>query len=292
MVKKLIRNFLIVSLYFLGFSKIRNLIFRLQKKPVTRILAFHDIPDGVLSKFRAKLQFIKKEFKVIGIDDYFDGKNLSYRKINIAITFDDGYKTWINNVLPVLKELDIPATFFVSSGFVELSGHEETDFIRKGLKRRSKFIRGLSWEEVRNIKTDGFTIGGHTQNHVDLGRIRNELKDEILLDKMKIETEIGVTIDYFAFPFGGYRNVSTEAIEMVRNVGYRGSFTIIPGFNHANTDCYLLHRDCLDADMPDIVLRAWLYGTYDGIKSMSNMRHYIMSNMKRYIRELRRKFAV
>ena len=271
--KKLIRNFLIVSLYLTGFSKIRNFIFRLQKRSVTRILAFHDIPDNALLKFRAKLQFIKKKFNVISLNDYFDGKNLSYRKINVAITFDDGYKTWIKNALPTLKELDIPATFFISSGFVELSGHEEIDFIRKGLKRRSKFIRGLRWEEIGNIKADGFTIGGHTQNHVDFGRIRNgdELKDEILLDKMKIEAEIDATIDYFAFPFGGHRNVSTEAIEMVRNAGYRGSFTIIPGFNSANTNYYLLHRDCLDADMPDIVFRAWLYGNYDVVKLINNI---------------------
>jgi peptidoglycan/xylan/chitin deacetylase (PgdA/CDA1 family) len=56
----------------------------------------------------------------VSLDDFFSGR-LSAEKINVVITFDDGYKSWVTNVLPALKELELPATFFVSSGFVGLT---------------------------------------------------------------------------------------------------------------------------------------------------------------------------
>ena len=91
-------------MYYLGFSGIRNLIYRLLKIPVARILAFHDVPVNKVANFRAELEILKKKTNVISLDDFFVGR-MSWKKLNVAITFDDGYRSWSDYVSPVLKDL-------------------------------------------------------------------------------------------------------------------------------------------------------------------------------------------
>lgn len=83
---------------------------------------FLQIPDLVVSKnnFERQMEFVKKEFNVLPLDVIIDhlkkGKALSCH--DIAITFDDGY---IDNYLyayPILKKYGIPATIFVTTGYI------------------------------------------------------------------------------------------------------------------------------------------------------------------------------
>ena len=64
--------------------------------------------------FRAHMQFLKKNFPVVRFDD--DWSNI--RKPAVAITFDDGYADNVLEALPILEEVRIPATFFVSTGAI------------------------------------------------------------------------------------------------------------------------------------------------------------------------------
>jgi peptidoglycan/xylan/chitin deacetylase (PgdA/CDA1 family) len=47
----------------------------------------------------------------------------SIRPGTVALTFDDGYADAVDAALPLLEKFDVPATFFVTSGFVDR--HEE-----------------------------------------------------------------------------------------------------------------------------------------------------------------------
>jgi peptidoglycan/xylan/chitin deacetylase (PgdA/CDA1 family) len=52
-----------------------------------------------------------KEFaNIVSLDDILAGR-MSLRKINVAITFDDGYRGWLDNVCPVLRDIGLSATF-------------------------------------------------------------------------------------------------------------------------------------------------------------------------------------
>lgn len=73
-----------------------------------------------LSNFRLFISFLVKRFYVMplktlilkGIEGSLDGNA-------VAITFDDGYKNNIKIALPVLEEFQVPATFFISTGFLD-----------------------------------------------------------------------------------------------------------------------------------------------------------------------------
>ncbi len=101
-----------------------------------RILAYHRILDVADTEafdfdlelisadaagFRAQLSVLKRRFVPMRLGDIIDalrsGKRLP--KNAVAVTFDDGYEDNYRVAFPILRELDVPATFFVSTGHID-----------------------------------------------------------------------------------------------------------------------------------------------------------------------------
>ena len=64
--------------------------------------------------FRAHMRYLKDNFPIIRFEDDW-GKT---PKPAVVITFDDGYADNALEALPIIEELEIPATFFVSTGTI------------------------------------------------------------------------------------------------------------------------------------------------------------------------------
>jgi len=261
----------VLLLYCFGYSRIRNLVLRLQRKPITRFVTFHDILPEAVNCFKANLHFLKRSTNVVSLDDFFLGR-LSAEKINVVITFDDGFKSWVTHALPILTELGLPAAFFVSFAFVGLSKEDEAIFIRSNLLLKqtphSKITGCLNFEDVKRIVEEGFTIGGHTLNHCNLGEARDnvQLRHEVAEDKKRLESMTGRKIEYFSYPFGAYHNKEINLTEVLRESGYRGAVTTVSGMNVIGSNPYLLHRELTYASMPGHVFRARVYGNYDAVR--------------------------
>ena len=114
MLKRIIREFFFKIGFFPPFSK---------SKDNAIILMYHGV-DSIGSKlfnsrhvsksvFEKHLIFLKKNANIISLTDFFD-KKFSKNKINIAITFDDGYENNYLYAVPLLKKYNIPASFFIT----------------------------------------------------------------------------------------------------------------------------------------------------------------------------------
>jgi peptidoglycan/xylan/chitin deacetylase (PgdA/CDA1 family) len=68
-----------------------------------------------------------------------------------------------------VEELELPVTFFISSGFLELSPSAEAEFVGRNLRTTAQITGGLNENDVKTIVNEGFDVGGHTYNHVHLG---------------------------------------------------------------------------------------------------------------------------
>jgi peptidoglycan/xylan/chitin deacetylase (PgdA/CDA1 family) len=94
--------------------------------------------------FEAQLRFLKKEFDVVTPDDLPD--ILRRRKGRyILITFDDGYRDNYEVAFPILCRTGVPATFFISTGFLDsprLPWWDEIAWMVTHSKKRS--IEGCS----------------------------------------------------------------------------------------------------------------------------------------------------
>jgi peptidoglycan/xylan/chitin deacetylase (PgdA/CDA1 family) len=268
--------------YYLGYSRMRDIIFRWLKKPVARFVTFHDIPHGSIAPFRAKLEFLKQHAHVISMEDYFAGK-LSLAKVNVVITFDDGYKSWINQAVPALKQLGLPAIFFISSGFVGLSREEQSRFIHARLKLHVMGLDrnctgALEPADVARIAQAGFTIGGHTLTHCNLEEEdMANIPKEIAQDKACLQAWTGQEIACFSYPFGAYKQREKYLVEVLKQCGYRGALTTVPGFNTPTSDPYLLRRDLTFAWMSEKVYEARVYGNHDPL-------HFLKRNIPMAIR--------
>ena len=97
---------------------------RFQASCGSRILVYHGICKTdpfqfntlfiSLKTFEKQLQFYKKNFHIISLDDFFAQK-WSKDKFSICLTFDDGFANNYKYVLPLLEEYQVPASFFVTA---------------------------------------------------------------------------------------------------------------------------------------------------------------------------------
>jgi peptidoglycan/xylan/chitin deacetylase (PgdA/CDA1 family) len=77
-----------------------------------------DLWDASPPMFEAQLQFLAREFDVIGIEDVESAVGRG-RGRYVLLTFDDGYRDNFTEAFPLLERLRLPATFFVASGFLD-----------------------------------------------------------------------------------------------------------------------------------------------------------------------------
>jgi peptidoglycan/xylan/chitin deacetylase (PgdA/CDA1 family) len=82
---------------------------------------YHGVaPDGAQS-LAAQLRYLARHFKVVSLEAMVDRlMNHSFPLTNeIVLTFDDGLRNNLTAVYPILRELQLPATFFVCPALVE-----------------------------------------------------------------------------------------------------------------------------------------------------------------------------
>lgn len=70
-----------------------------------------------VEEFEQQVRFLRKNSDVVGIGDLDQVFHKPHRAV--LITFDDGYRDNYDLAFPVLKQENVPATFFVTSGFID-----------------------------------------------------------------------------------------------------------------------------------------------------------------------------
>jgi peptidoglycan/xylan/chitin deacetylase (PgdA/CDA1 family) len=75
--------------------------------------------DPTVAEFDALLGFLKRFFNFLRLDEAAQRLETGSLPKNAAvITFDDGYKDNYTNALPVLQKHNVPATFYITTGFI------------------------------------------------------------------------------------------------------------------------------------------------------------------------------
>ena len=67
-----------------------------------------------LKSFESHIKYFKSNFNVIPLYELMDNINIIDDKLNVSITFDDGYKNNYDYAFPILKKYKVPAHFFVT----------------------------------------------------------------------------------------------------------------------------------------------------------------------------------
>lgn len=105
---------------------ILNNMLRLLAKDKLAVFLFHKVPRSIdplfpcdldIHGFRRLLDFVRASYEVLPLDDAVARLQANtITRASACITFDDGYADWVDGAVPLLKELSLPATFFITTG--------------------------------------------------------------------------------------------------------------------------------------------------------------------------------
>lgn len=168
-------------------------------------------------RFRSHLQFLGDSgLSIIPLRGLSEGSPAN----SVCLTFDDGYASFYDEVLPILSEGRLPATLFVISDYI---GRANDWDVTLGLNRR----RHLDWDQIREAADRGIEIGSHGRTHRDLSRLApGEMRRELEGSKKTLEDRLGREVSSLALPFGA---ATLEVFLCARELGYREICGGMPG---------------------------------------------------------------
>ena len=232
------------------------LFFLFKRKPARYIFLYHRVADVKddphllnvsVRNFRDQIAWLKKNFNIILLSKLIN--QIKCHTLNlgsVCITFDDGYVDNLDNALPILKQLQVPATIFITSGMID----KKTPFYWDINTYKEDQGRALSKIELRKLaKEQLIEIGSHTITHPHL-RVLSVMdqEKEITESKVKLENIIKKRIIGFSYPFGTKKDYSKEIVNIVKKAGYKYACA---NFSHSiveSSDPYTL---------PRIIVRNW-----------------------------------
>ncbi|MGN6798167.1 MAG: polysaccharide deacetylase family protein [Gaiellaceae bacterium] len=119
----------------------------------------------------------------------------------LHVTFDDAFAS-VQNALPTLHRLRIPATIFVCTDLADDGAPLAISELDRVSQRDE--LRTLDWDALRALADDDLIeIGSHTKTHAHLPQLSDsELRSELVGSKEAIEDHLGRPARYVAYPFG------------------------------------------------------------------------------------------
>ena len=210
------------------------------------IVAFHHVNDELhedgltcrSAKFQEFCAFFREHFEVRSLSEQIDGcqsgKDMGG---TLSITFDDGYLDNFEVAAPILRKFGMPATIFVTSGFI---GSQTVAPWDRGLEVPPGW---MTWDQLRSLVSQGFEIGCHTDSHLDMGTAdARAVQADLALSKHKLQRELLVPVRLFAYPFGGRAHISGRSRELVREAGFACCVSCCGGINTTRSDPFNLNR--------------------------------------------------
>ena len=143
----------------------------------------------------------------------------------VVLSIDDGYKSFYENALPLLKKYKMPATLFINTETVGSNDY-------------------MSWLQLKEAMVANVEIGNHTHTH---RYFLNEsvktryatFEKEILTSQTIIADHLNVTPSIFAYPFGEF-DEGMKAV--VKKLNFRCAVAQYSGVLHLDMDSYQLPR--------------------------------------------------
>jgi len=159
---------------------------------------FYQIQAGDMENLLTQLR--KKGYRTVSSRSFRawqQGKGVLPER-SVVFTFDDGYASHYEVVVPLLIRYRYTGTFFVTTDFVGRNGY-------------------ATWEQLRKMVFLGMEIGSHGRRHVSLTST-GDLVTEVADSRTILEKVIGQEITGFCYPYG---HLDALAVDAVHAAGYQ-----------------------------------------------------------------------
>ena len=133
-----------------------------------------------------------------------------------AVVFDDGLVGVHHEALPVLADLEVPATVFVV-----------TDVVGSSPPWWPNMARTMTRQELEEVRGAGVRIGAHTRTHPSLVACdQRQLRSEVHDSRQLLEDLAQAPVELFAYPFGDHDPAARNA---VADAGFKAAYTFLNG---------------------------------------------------------------
>jgi len=127
----------------------------------------------------------------------------------VIITFDDGHIDNFTTAFPIMQKYGFMGVLYIVGNYMGTDGY-------------------MTAAQIREMADAGWEVGSHSMNHLDLQKLDEETQYiEIVDSREKLESEIGVPVRTFAYPFG---LMNGSAGSLVHKAGYVAAMGL--GYTH------------------------------------------------------------
>jgi glycosyltransferase involved in cell wall biosynthesis/peptidoglycan/xylan/chitin deacetylase (PgdA/CDA1 family) len=143
----------------------------------------------------------------------------------VAVTFDDAYRSVLEEAFPILERAGFPATVFVPTDFPDA----EAPMSWPGIQHwhdspHVDELRCLSWPQLRSLADAGWEIGSHARSHPYLTKLADdELAHELRESRERCERALERPCRSLAYPYGDHNE---RVVAAARQAGFTTACTV------------------------------------------------------------------
>lgn len=136
---------------------------------------------------------------------------------SVLLTFDDGYRSLLSVVGPILQSLKMPGVVFVPTDLVGT-----TNVFDKDVEPTEPLA---DWDELGKLQNMGLAIESHTATHPRLStQTPAQRRDELVRSRDAIKQKLGRAPLTLAYPYGDDAAGDAKLLSDMRSAGYAAGF--------------------------------------------------------------------
>lgn len=190
------------------------------------ILAYHRFGSTVIDSmtvrtgtFRSHLEYlVKHQHPVIPLRALISHLQTGTPRLPqraVVITVDDGHHSVVREMLPLVREFNVPVTLFIYPSAISNASY------------------ALTWADLQRLARTGlFDVQSHTYWHPNFRNEKRRLAPaqyrafavkQLTQPRMVLQRKLGITADLVSWPFGIF---DREVVAIAREAGYVGGLAL------------------------------------------------------------------
>lgn len=194
----------------------------------SKVVYYHDIHSEYKYTYMSTpLDLFKEHVKLIKERGYSITNDISQKKNEIEICFDDGFMGIYENKEFLIKN-KVEVKLFIITDFINTPNY-------------------LSSNQILELNATGlFKFGCHTHTHVNLGSLNAiAIEKELTTNKQILESLLNEKIFDFCFPRGSFSDLS---IKIAKATGFTNLYSSIPGSYYHKEEKDVIYRNIAQSD--------------------------------------------
>jgi peptidoglycan/xylan/chitin deacetylase (PgdA/CDA1 family) len=168
----------------------------------------------------------------------------------VVVTFDDGYRDFLEVALPIMADLGIDSSLYVTSGWLADADPATRD--------RGPSDPMLAATDLPQLRSSGVEIGAHSRTHPQMDTLDpDQARTELAGSKDALEDALSEEVRSFAYPHGFQ---SPGLRRQAKEVGYSFALGVRNALSCTRDDPYNIARLTVTAQTTNADVAGWLNG--------------------------------